>query len=97
VLQKMPAHARVGNSASFQDLLLKNTRSLSLKRSDFDIGEGLDFTHFETVFSGGVAFAVYNSRFFTDAFASLETVYHRVTVAHENRDRSRAPRRAVSL
>ena len=38
-------------------------------------GEGLDGFFVETVFSGGVSFAVFNERFFTPAFAELETVY----------------------
>jgi hypothetical protein len=38
-------------------------------------GEGLDGYFAEPVWSGGVAFAVFNERFFTPAFANLETVY----------------------
>jgi hypothetical protein len=38
-------------------------------------GEGLDSYFSDPVFSGGVSFAVYNERFFTPAFAELETVY----------------------
>jgi hypothetical protein len=38
-------------------------------------GEGLDFYFAETIFSGGNSFAVFNDRFFTPAFAGLETVY----------------------
>ena len=38
-------------------------------------GEGLDYYFAETVFSGGNPFAVFNARFFTPAFAALETVY----------------------
>lgn len=38
-------------------------------------GEGLDGYFVETVYSGGVAFAVFNSRFFTAPFANLENVY----------------------
>jgi hypothetical protein len=38
-------------------------------------GEGLDGYFLETVFSGGNSFAVFNDRFFTPAFAALETVY----------------------
>ena len=38
-------------------------------------GEGLDSYFSDPVFSGGVSFAVYNERFFTPAFAKLETVY----------------------
>jgi len=38
-------------------------------------GEGLDGYFSDPVFSGGVAFAVFNSRYFTPPFAKLETVY----------------------
>jgi hypothetical protein len=38
-------------------------------------GEGLDGYFAEEVWSGGVPFAVYNNRYFTPAFARLETVY----------------------
>jgi hypothetical protein len=38
-------------------------------------GEGLDGYFAEPVLCGGVSFAVYNTRFFTPAFAALETVY----------------------
>jgi hypothetical protein len=38
-------------------------------------GEGLDAYFADPIFSGGVSFAVYNERFFTPAFAELETVY----------------------
>ena len=38
-------------------------------------GEGLDSYFTESVYSGGVSFAVFNERFFTPAFAELETVY----------------------
>ena len=38
-------------------------------------GEGLDAYFAEPVWSGGVAFAVFNDRYFTPAFAELETIY----------------------
>jgi hypothetical protein len=38
-------------------------------------GEGLDGYFVEPIFSGGNFFAVFNDRFFTPAFAELETVY----------------------
>jgi len=38
-------------------------------------GEGLDGYFSDPVFSGGVAFAVFNERYFTPPFAKLETVY----------------------
>ena len=38
-------------------------------------GEGLDGYFLEAIFSGGVSFSVYNSKFFTQDFKSLRTVY----------------------
>lgn len=38
-------------------------------------GEGLDGYLLETIFSGGVSFAVYNSSFFTPDFKGLKTIY----------------------
>lgn len=38
-------------------------------------GEGLDGYFIETIFSGGIGFAVYNERFFTNEFRELITVY----------------------
>lgn len=38
-------------------------------------GEGLDGYFVETVFSGGISFSTYNSKFFTEDFKSLRTVY----------------------
>lgn len=38
-------------------------------------GEGLDGYFVESAFTGGVPFAVFNSRFFTPPFASLKNVY----------------------
>ena len=38
-------------------------------------GEGLDGYFIESVFSGGVPFAVYNERFFTPDFEGLENIY----------------------
>ena len=38
-------------------------------------GEGLDGYFLETVFAGGISFAVYNTEFFTEDFRGLRTVY----------------------
>ncbi len=38
-------------------------------------GEGLDGYFVEPIFSGGISYSVYNPRFFTNDFSSLETVY----------------------
>jgi hypothetical protein len=43
-------------------------------------GEGLDNYFLETVFSGGISFSAYNSKFFTDDFKSLRTVYDNYNV-----------------
>lgn len=48
---------------------------LQRARWSLTFGEGLDGYFVETVFSGGIAFAVYNSRFFTSDFQSLRTAY----------------------
>jgi hypothetical protein len=52
----------------FKALILQAKWALSF-------GEGLDGYFVEPVFSGGNSFAVFNERFFTPAFAALETVY----------------------
>lgn len=48
-----------------------------IEKAKFTItfGEGLDFYFIETVFSGGIAFAEYNSEFFTSDFSNLEGVF----------------------
>jgi len=38
-------------------------------------GEGLDGYFVETIFSGGIAFSVYHSAFFTEDFRALRTIY----------------------
>ena len=38
-------------------------------------GEGLDGYFLETIFSGGISFAAYNTKYFTEDFKSLRTVY----------------------
>jgi hypothetical protein len=59
-----------------QDVSFEDYKKL-IRRAKWSLtfGEGLDFYFIEPVFSGGVAFAVFNERFFTPAFAHLETVY----------------------
>lgn len=56
-----------------------------LRRAKWSLtfGEGLDGYFVEQVFSGGVAFAVFNDRFFTPAYAELETVYPSLEVLME--------------
>jgi hypothetical protein len=59
-----------------QDLSYEDYRRL-IRRAKWSLtfGEGLDGYFSEPVFSGGISFAVYNERFFTPAFAKLDTVY----------------------
>ncbi|OAB25995.1 hypothetical protein SAMN05444395_10578 [Flavobacterium fryxellicola] len=42
------------------------------------LGEGLDGYFIETVLSGGIAFAVYNDKFFTEDYKNLPTVYESI-------------------
>jgi hypothetical protein len=51
------------------------TRLIRRAKWSLTFGEGLDGFFVETVFSGGVSFAVFNERFFTPAFTKLETIY----------------------
>ena len=46
-------------------------------RTKFTItfGEGLDGYYLETVYSGGISFAVYNETFFTKEFENLHSLY----------------------
>ena len=66
------------------DLTIQVIRNVSFERYleiarrakwSLTFGEGLDSYFCDPVFNGGVSFAVYNDRFFTPAFANLETVY----------------------
>ncbi|HVS80574.1 MAG TPA: hypothetical protein VHE60_02440 [Pyrinomonadaceae bacterium] len=59
-----------------QDLHYEDYKKL-IRRAKWSLtfGEGLDGYFAEPVWSGGVSFAVFNDRFFTPAFAKLETVY----------------------
>lgn len=59
-----------------ENLSYEDYRKLVLRAKwSLTFGEGLDGYFVEQVFSGGVAFAVFNDRFFTPPFANLETVY----------------------
>jgi hypothetical protein len=69
---------------SLPDLKIQVIRDLSyedylrlIRRAKWSLtfGEGLDGYFTQPIFSGGISFAVYNDRFFTPAFAKLETVY----------------------
>jgi hypothetical protein len=51
------------------------TRLISRAKWSLTFGEGLDGYFAEPILSGGVAFAVFNDRFFTPEYAVLETVY----------------------
>ena len=50
-------------------------RLTSRAKWSLTFGEGLDGYFVETAYTGGVPFAVFNSRFFTAPFANLENVY----------------------
>ncbi len=59
-----------------QDLAYEDFKKLiSRTKWALTFGEGLDGYFIETIFSGGISFAVYNSTFFTEDFRPLETVY----------------------
>ncbi len=49
---------------------------ISRAKWSLTFGEGLDGYFVETIFSGGISFAVYNPNFFTADFKKLRTVYH---------------------
>lgn len=59
-----------------RDVSFENYRKL-IDRAKWSLtfGEGLDSYFVDPVFSGAVSFAVFNDRYFTPAFAALETVY----------------------
>jgi hypothetical protein len=59
-----------------QDLSYEQYKDL-IRRAKWALtfGEGLDGYFAEPVFSGTISFAVFNERFFTPAYAALETVY----------------------
>ena len=50
-------------------------REISRAKWAISFGEGLDGYFVETIFSGGIGFAVFNNDFFTDDFAQMSTVY----------------------
>lgn len=58
-------------------------QAISKAKWALTFGEGLDGYFLETIFSGGISFSVYNSKFFTADFRSLRTVYESYeTLAH---------------
>jgi hypothetical protein len=59
-----------------QDLPYEKFKKLiSQAKWALTFGEGLDGYFIETIFSGGISFAVYNPTFFTEDFRQLQTVY----------------------
>jgi hypothetical protein len=50
-------------------------KTISRAKWALTFGEGLDGYFVETIFSGGISFAVYNTKFFMRDFISLRTVY----------------------
>jgi SAM-dependent methyltransferase len=84
---------RIVNNLSYEEYKALISRA----KWSLTFGEGLDGYFAETVFSGGNSFAVHNDRFFTPAFAELETVYsswemlsERITVDLQRLDESTA-------
>lgn len=76
VLQKIANELPNLRIQVIQDLCYADyTRLIRRAKWSLTFGEGLDGYFSELVFSGGISFAVYNERFFTPAFAKLETVY----------------------
>jgi hypothetical protein len=84
--RKLEARARVMNllAQQFRQLRIQIIENLTYEEYKetiskakwaLTLGEGLDGYFIETVFSGGVSFAVYNTRFFTEDFRLLRTVY----------------------
>ena len=53
----------------------KYKKLISRAKWALTFGEGLDGYFIESIFSGGISFAVYNSQFFTKDFEPLRTVY----------------------
>ena len=51
---------------------------ISTAKWTLTFGEGLDGYFIEPVFSGAIAFAIYNEYFFTSDFKSLKTVYENI-------------------
>ena len=72
IKNKLPAlEIQVIQNLSHEDYLSLVQRA----KWSLTFGEGLDAYFTDPIFSGGVSFAVFNERFFTPAFAELETVY----------------------
>ncbi len=63
---------RIINGITYMDYL----KLIANAKYMITFGEGLDFYFIETVFSGGVSFAVYNQEFFTSDFEHLPAVYN---------------------
>ena len=51
-------------------------RLISRAKWTLTFGEGLDGYFIEPIFSGGIAFTVFNERFFTPEFESVKVIYH---------------------
>ena len=64
------------NIVIIQNIVYEDYKELiSRAKWALTFGEGLDGYFIETVFSGGISFAVYNDKFFTSDFMNLQTVY----------------------
>lgn len=62
---------QVINGITYMDYLELITKAKYM----ITFGEGLDFYFIETVFSGGVSFAIYNQEFFTKDFEHLPAIF----------------------
>jgi hypothetical protein len=59
-----------------QNMSYKQYRELITRAKwSLTFGEGIDGYFIETIFSGGIGFAVYNDDFFTEDFRNVKTVY----------------------
>ncbi len=68
-----------------QDLTYKQYKALVARAKwSLTFGEGLDGYLIEPVFSGAIAFAIYNEQFFTPDFADLRTIYSNINLLKEN-------------
>lgn len=76
VLQKIAKELPDLRIQVIQNLSYEDYKDL-IRRAKWSLtfGEGLDSYFTESVYSGAVSFAVFNERFFTPAFAKLETIY----------------------
>ncbi len=74
---------------SFKILVIRDITYLKylslVKKAKYMVtfGEGLDFYFIETVFSGGISFAVYNEEFFTEDFKGDSCIFNSYSVMED--------------